>query len=144
MPATRSQTKPSDTNRIPDIDRTCSQGVPGPIIEWLDLDFSEMSPVKQMNWRNSLNEIQAFEGCRHITFACPLELAHRLWIIIRKDSNKINRRETYKWIHKSGCQKHTEMTSTEQAEVLATPKRHFTNIAIMSIPFIELTTVLAR
>ncbi|CAP81005.1 hypothetical protein PCH_Pc12g13780 [Penicillium rubens Wisconsin 54-1255] len=86
MPATRSQTKPSDTNRIPDIDRTCSQGVPGPIIEWLDLDFSEMSPVKQMNWRNSLNEIQAFEGCRHITFACPLELAHRLWIIIRRST----------------------------------------------------------
>ncbi|KAJ5513439.1 hypothetical protein N7463_002991 [Penicillium fimorum] len=58
MPTTRSQTKPSDTNRVPDIDRTRSQGVPGPIIEWLDLDFSEMSLVSQMNWRNSLNEIQ--------------------------------------------------------------------------------------
>jgi hypothetical protein len=85
MPTTRSQT---DTNRIPDIDRTRRQGVPGPIIEWLDLDFSETSPVKQMNWRNYLNEIQGFEGCRHITFACPFELPHRLWIIIRKDSNE--------------------------------------------------------
>ncbi|KAJ5124944.1 uncharacterized protein N7515_008769 [Penicillium bovifimosum] len=80
MPTTRSQTA---TNRIPDIDRTRSQGVPGRIIEWLDLDFSETSPVKQMNWRDSLNEIQGVEGCRHITFACPFELPHRLWIIIQ-------------------------------------------------------------
>ncbi|KAJ5168473.1 uncharacterized protein N7482_004067 [Penicillium canariense] len=82
MPTTRSQTKRSDTNRIPDVDQALSQAVPGPMIEWLDLDFSETSPIKQMNWRDSLNEIQGVEGCRHITFACPLEMPHRLWIII--------------------------------------------------------------
>jgi hypothetical protein len=58
------------------------------VIEWLDLDFSETSPVKQVNWKDSLNEmIQGVEGCSHITFAYPLEMPHRLWIIIGKDQD---------------------------------------------------------
>ncbi|QMW36975.1 hypothetical protein G4B11_000211 [Aspergillus flavus] len=94
MPTTRSQTKRSDTGQIPDIDLSRSQGIPGPIIEWLDLDFSETSPVKQMNWRNSLNEILKLEGCHNITFTYPFELPHRLWIIIqthRKDFHRTGR-----------------------------------------------------
>jgi hypothetical protein len=88
MPITRSQTNLSNTKRIINVDRTPRQAFPGPVIEWLDLDFSETSPVKQVNWKDSLNEmIQGVEGCSHITFACPLEMPHRLWIIIGKDQD---------------------------------------------------------
>lgn len=95
MPTTRSQTKLSNTKQILDVDRAPSQAFVGPMIEWLDLDFSETSPVKQMNWNDSLNEmIQGVEGCSHITFACPLEMPHRLWIIIGEDldSNQDNKK----------------------------------------------------
>ncbi|KAF3389629.1 hypothetical protein F1880_003949 [Penicillium rolfsii] len=77
MPTTRSQAKLSDTS--PNL----NQAVHDPMIEWLDLDFSETSLIKSTNWRDCLNEIQAVEGCHSITFAYPLETPNRLWIIIQ-------------------------------------------------------------
>jgi len=90
MPTTRSQAKKIDLESSQDTGATPSlmnEAASGPVLEWLDLDYSETSPLKRTEWKNALSQIQETDGCRHITFSWPEEEPQRLWIIIRKAPN---------------------------------------------------------
>ena len=60
------------------------QAARGAFIEWLILDYSSNSILKQTNWKSILKDIHRIDGCRQVAFACPVENPKRLWIIIRK------------------------------------------------------------
>jgi hypothetical protein len=60
------------------------QAARGAFIEWLILDYSSNSILKQTNWKSILEDIHRIDGCRQVAFACPVENPQRLWIIIRK------------------------------------------------------------
>ncbi|KAJ5392688.1 hypothetical protein N7465_011662 [Penicillium sp. CMV-2018d] len=65
------------------------QAARGSFIERLDLDYSTNSILKQMNWKSILQDVCKIDGCRQITFACPVENPQRLWIIIHWHSRTI-------------------------------------------------------
>ncbi|KAJ5256070.1 hypothetical protein N7497_006479 [Penicillium chrysogenum] len=58
------------------------QAARGAFIEWLILDYSSNSILKQTNWKSILKDIHRIDGCRQVAFACPVENPQRLWIII--------------------------------------------------------------
>ncbi|CAP80881.1 hypothetical protein EN45_095990 [Penicillium chrysogenum] len=58
------------------------QAARGAFIEWLILDYSSNSILKQTNWKSILEDIHRIDGCRQVAFACPVENPQRLWIII--------------------------------------------------------------
>ncbi|KAJ5550661.1 hypothetical protein N7461_005359 [Penicillium sp. DV-2018c] len=94
MPVTRSQSKNLSNQRsIPAQGSTedseistrsveQEQAARGAFIEWLNLDYSSNSILKQTNWKSILKDVHRIDGCRQIAFACPVETPQRLWIII--------------------------------------------------------------
>ena len=56
----------------------------GACVDWLDLEYSANSILKQTNWKSILKDVRKINGCRQITFACPMENPQRLWVMIRK------------------------------------------------------------
>ena len=92
MPVTRSQSKaqvsqdPSSEQEDSEISKSVEreQATKWPFIEWLDLDYSDNSILKQTDWKLILKEVRKVDGCRQITWTIPMEDDQRLWIIIRK------------------------------------------------------------
>ncbi|CAG8098180.1 unnamed protein product [Penicillium nalgiovense] len=94
MPVTRSQSKNLTNQRsIPAQGSTedseistrsveQEQAARGAFIEWLNLDYSSNSILKQTNWKSILKDVHRIDGCRQIAFACPVENPQRLWIMI--------------------------------------------------------------
>lgn len=93
MPVTRSQSKilasqdpsPAQENRISKcLER--EQDMTRSFVEWLDLDYSHNSILKQndTDWKLILKKAREADGCRQITWTIPVENDQRLWIIIRK------------------------------------------------------------
>jgi hypothetical protein len=105
MPVTRSQSKNLTNQRsIPARGNTedskistrsveQEQAARGAFIEWLNLDYSSNSILKQTNWKSILEDVHRIDGCRQIAFACPVENPQRLWIIIRKTRRRLPRRQ---------------------------------------------------
>ncbi|KAJ6092295.1 hypothetical protein N7467_004264 [Penicillium canescens] len=90
MPVTRSQSKalvsqnPSSAQEDSEISKSVEQeeATQRPFIEWLDLDYSDNSILKQTDWKLILKEVRKVDGCRQITWTIPMEDDQRLWIII--------------------------------------------------------------
>ncbi|CAG8429173.1 unnamed protein product [Penicillium salamii] len=91
MPVTRSQSKilasqdlsSAQENRISRcLER--EQATTRPFVEWLDLDYSHNSILKQTDtdWKLILKKVREVDGCRQITWTIPVENDQRLWIII--------------------------------------------------------------
>ncbi|CAG8364901.1 unnamed protein product [Penicillium salamii] len=91
MPVTRSQSKilasqdpsPAQENRISKcLER--EQDMTRSFVEWLDLDYSHNSILKQndTDWKLILKKAREADGCRQITWTIPVENDQRLWIII--------------------------------------------------------------
>jgi hypothetical protein len=92
MPVTRSQSKklvsqdlnPAQGNSESSKSLQQEYSKKGQFVEWLDLDYSDNSAIKQTDWKLILKEVRKVDGCRQITWASPMEDDQRLWIIIRK------------------------------------------------------------
>lgn len=95
MPVTRSQSKSlayqslssqgnTENSEITTKSVEQEEAAKGAFIEWLGLDYSTNSTLKQINWKSILQDVCRINGCRQITFASPVENPLRLWIVIRK------------------------------------------------------------
>ncbi|CAG7943847.1 unnamed protein product [Penicillium salamii] len=91
MPVTRSQSKilasqdpsPAQENGISRcLER--EQDMTRSFVEWLDLDYSHNSILKQTDtdWKLILKKVREADGCRQITWTIPMENDQRLWLII--------------------------------------------------------------
>lgn len=111
MPVTRSQSQNLTNQRsIPAQDNTedseistrsveQEQAARGAFVEWLDLDYSSNSILKQTNWKSILKDVHRIGDCRQIAFACPVENPQRLWITIRKTRRRISSKvRLIKWL----------------------------------------------
>src|SRR3954471_12868381 len=95
MPVTRSQSKalvsqdPSSAQEDSKIPKSVEreQATEWPFIEWLDLDYSDNSILKQTDWKLILKEVRKFDGCRQIKWTIPVEDDQRLGLsYVRRDA----------------------------------------------------------